>query len=376
MNDYAEGDAAVPADDLPADVRIDESEWALGDDEWPVSRRVLESFLTEHGPDRTDGVARRMQHARWELRELLLAKEEQAIPQSIAFTHQPSCCELHPGLCITKDAAIYDVAVLMASRMESFFTDDCLGSYFAVLDESIAEDPLCFIYFANRRGRRFGAQVTHVFFECESAGEQSFTFKEDDETGLFAFHTVWSLAKLALLKASSGKLFLSTAHHSDNWDDGKFALELEGTRVELGTYKPPQRKKQDEDLDKLDKKPARKPARKSGGIRYVRPQRETSGDAEASGDHVAPAADEHGAGDDDAANDADGYDDVDGDLDVDCLLAVIACQNNNTREQINNQEEKHTNNFTHTSNNTRQTIHNTTQRTAQDEQHRHTTTTA
>ncbi len=131
-NDYAKGGAAVPAAEMPADVTRGESEWALGDDEWPVSRRVLESFLTEHGPDRTDGVAKRMQHVRWQLRDLLLAKEEGAIPQSASFTHKSSCCELHPGLCITRDSAIFDIAVLMASHMESFFTDDGLGSFFGL----------------------------------------------------------------------------------------------------------------------------------------------------------------------------------------------------------------------------------------------------
>jgi hypothetical protein len=339
-------------------------EWALGDDEWPVSRRVLGGFLNEHGPENKDGVAARMQDARWKLRELLLAKEEEAIPQSATFTHKSSCCELHPGLCITRDSAIYDSAVHMAARMESFFTDDGLAGYFAVLDESIAEDPLCFVYFANRRGRRFGAQVTHVFIECESAGEQSFTFKEDDETGLFAFHTVWSLAKLALLKAPSGKLFLSVAQHTDSWGEGKFALELGATRVELGTYKPPQRRKQDGDLDKLDKKPARKPARKSGGIRYVRPQRETSGDAEAAGDRVAPAADEHGAGDADAAIDAD--DDVDGALDVDRLPSFSFHKEQHTTTNKQTTRETHKQHHTHTKEHkTNNTQHNTTYKTRQ-----------
>ncbi len=88
-------------------------EWDPGDADWPVSPQVLEAFIG----DNSSAVVRSTQE-RIDARAGLVVGSSVKIPDDIQMKIRISCCEAHPGLCFTDDAAIYQDALLCASNLE------------------------------------------------------------------------------------------------------------------------------------------------------------------------------------------------------------------------------------------------------------------
>ena len=51
---------------------INRGEWDIGDEDWPVSREVLLTFIASHSDANADGIAANMQNIRWDMRKQLL----------------------------------------------------------------------------------------------------------------------------------------------------------------------------------------------------------------------------------------------------------------------------------------------------------------
>ena len=56
--------------------------------------------------------------SRYELRKFLVQKDTGSIPDTSKMTHRLCCHEVHPGVCCTRDAAVFDDCLLMATSLE------------------------------------------------------------------------------------------------------------------------------------------------------------------------------------------------------------------------------------------------------------------
>ena len=145
-----------------------------------------------------------MQSLRWSSREHVVIKDRHCVQERDVFTHRFACAQKHPELCITKDAPIYDACMQVASLLESYFAAQHLRSFFRLRPPGAVDGaPGTFfgtdvvVYFSHKRSRRFHAQVTHVFVQCQYLTDGEFAFRQRDHF-LFEYLNQWTLAKLLL----------------------------------------------------------------------------------------------------------------------------------------------------------------------------------
>eukprot|EP00973_Karenia_brevis_P075166 10441589-Karenia_brevis.AAC.1 len=82
----------------------------------------------------------------------------QDIPDSRVFEHRLTCQELHPGLCATAHAAIYEDALALAKSLENVLDGDHLHKFIEVFHPGDEDAEPVRYYFARRRGRRLHHQ--------------------------------------------------------------------------------------------------------------------------------------------------------------------------------------------------------------------------
>ena len=147
--------------------------WDAGDESLPVSEPAL-NLLKESCPAAgSDGIANKMQRLRWDSRARLVMKDSSLIQESDVFPQRLSCWQKHPGLCLKKDAAIYEVVLQLAALLEAFFVESYLHQFFRILPAlhignaagshfRTSFDNDLVVCFTRKRRRRSHAQVTHV----------------------------------------------------------------------------------------------------------------------------------------------------------------------------------------------------------------------
>jgi hypothetical protein len=108
--------------------------------------------------------------SRWAHRGAVVTKDTGLI-QPNDYAHRYSCSQRHPGVCATRDAAIYADVLLLASNIERALVVDHTHRFFR-LSHPAREEPVV-LYFAHHRRRRPHAQQTHIFARC--------TLSEDDD---------------------------------------------------------------------------------------------------------------------------------------------------------------------------------------------------
>lgn len=102
-------------------------------------------------------------------------KDQGAILPSTRISCKASCDELHYGICITRDAAIYQRCLTIATKIEQFFTKGLCGQFHRVCgkDKKGCVVFLVFVYLAHVRMRSSGARISHVFCKAHLCGKVS-----------------------------------------------------------------------------------------------------------------------------------------------------------------------------------------------------------
>ncbi len=104
----------------------------------PSTQISSNSFCVWEGSNQ--GVAKAMPRIRWERRTGILVQDQDLIPPTAKFHAGLCCSQAHPGLCLTKDSAVYADALRLARNIERCFTAADLGS-FSSCSEGEAQDP-------------------------------------------------------------------------------------------------------------------------------------------------------------------------------------------------------------------------------------------
>ena len=110
--------------------------WDCGDQEWPLRPPLLQEFLQAHTSNRSMGVAglaNKALHARDAERCNLIVRDQNCIPDDKVYVHRLPCTELHPGLCASRDHAIYGKAILLAKNLETALDKSWLHKFFALV---------------------------------------------------------------------------------------------------------------------------------------------------------------------------------------------------------------------------------------------------
>ena len=182
----------------------------LGNHDFPVDPAHVEPALVAASSDTTPlvgvkgmahggGVWKRFYEKRSEVREACVVKNRDSLPTS-AITLPAACWQVHPGLCVTEDAAIYDKCLEVARHIERYFVGDLRHNYFCLIGSQADQAIPCYMqymYFAHSRARRRKTPVTHVFVKVARARNDVLTL-ETRGADLLAYQTSWSLAKAAL----------------------------------------------------------------------------------------------------------------------------------------------------------------------------------
>jgi hypothetical protein len=132
---------------------------------WPVAPTLVERFVQDRG------IASVAAASRWAHRGSVVTTDTGLIQQTDDYAHRYSCSQRHPGVCVTRDAAVYADVLSLASNIERALPVDCTHRFFR-LSHPASEEPLV-LYFAHHRRRRPHAQQTHIFARC--------TVSEDDD---------------------------------------------------------------------------------------------------------------------------------------------------------------------------------------------------
>lgn len=110
----------------------------MGDQEWPVRPDVLHEFLQKHPAHRSHGVpgiANKACAVRDAERGFLVVSD--VAKDDVVYVHRHPCVELHPGLCATRDRAIYDDALKLAKNLETTLDKRFLHRYFCVMGDDV-----------------------------------------------------------------------------------------------------------------------------------------------------------------------------------------------------------------------------------------------
>lgn len=259
------GGVVVEPSDLPQYFQA--PSWDAGDDEWPVSQAALEWLQASCSTSGADGIANKMQELRWERKDELLIDDDKMISDEVVFQHRYSCGQKHPGLCVTKDALIYESCLALASLLEASFVDDRLRKFFRIKAPPHVDPPPksdIVVFFSHKRTRRPHAQVTHVFVLCQLLGDGCFALGQRPPSYSFEYLNPWTLAKLIFSRLGTFDLneetyLVQPVQNTDNLKDmdGSFTLIEAGDAFSVARRAPrPCAPTSQLDSDKVKKTPA------------------------------------------------------------------------------------------------------------------------
>lgn len=113
-----------------------------GDQNWPVVPDVLQNFVHTHEAHRSHGfagIARKATAIREAARGSLVISGP---PDDQVYSHRHSCPQVHPGVCCTRDADVYEDVLKFAVNLERALDDRFLHRFFAVVDGENLQDHL------------------------------------------------------------------------------------------------------------------------------------------------------------------------------------------------------------------------------------------
>ena len=281
---------------MPSRVRrgLDDDMWDCGNDDWPVTTEVLDSFFKTSPKVRAvrGGVSVQARSARALSSTKLLIKDAMDIPRDTTFQVRLSCQQQHPGLCAHRDRAIYPSALQLARSMEKCLHKGLQYKFICVWepdnDAESAPFPKQYFYVASIRTRRLHKQVTHVLVRCQEGwGDDVGMTLELAQAVIdhkWAFITLWTLAR-EVLEAGVTSLRIGTFDYTDV--DGnessivpRFDPGNPSWAVWPDEFRPAPRPRQaneipDDPLDRLRKKKKKPP---TGGVKAGRGRRREEGE--------------------------------------------------------------------------------------------------
>ena len=125
---------------------------------------------------------------------------EDDVPRSRVYKLRLSCSQKHPGLCLSRDAAIYRKVIAVAKAVEKVLGHDDVGCYLELSGGDGSEVPDVYVMLASSRERRPFAQQCRIFARYEatvdtSGGPRILTACHRLNDPTFEFGFVWSLVK-------------------------------------------------------------------------------------------------------------------------------------------------------------------------------------
>ena len=165
-----------------------------GDERLPVSEDTVKDFA--YKDVLAEGLANKATLVRKEESESLIVRDDGAIPPSKRFCVDLCCLELHPGMCVSADRAIYDDTLKFARSIEN-----CLGPsllYQFILFKDAESDRGKVLYLARLRRRQPMAQITHVLARCQRDKDGSWQLKSGSSGSGWEFYTVWGFASTVM----------------------------------------------------------------------------------------------------------------------------------------------------------------------------------
>ena len=264
----------------------------LGTTRWPVNPHHIQHLLDSATGRVADsqlaqrpGVCRRfgcIQHA---VRQRGLVLERGGIPDA-ELVVPAACFQVHPGLCVTIDHAIYNVSLEIAKCIEKHFSKDLTGAWY-IFHSFAADGEIVFyeyLHFSHTRRRGRAVPTTHMF--ClghmhERTRTLGLTCR-DGEPQSFEWRNPWEIAKKVSVYHCTRLAAARVRLEHRRSVDGRF--EVAGDHDPLGIAddvevwpSPPVKAKPPidpdcMDVDRIAKREARKPAgKKPMGIRFVLP---------------------------------------------------------------------------------------------------------
>lgn len=293
----------TPEDDsgepMPSRIRrgLADDLWDCGNDDWPVTPLVIDSFLTtcpgvvtESNNAPCSGIRNKARTARAHGADKLLIRDCNDIPRSRRFQVRLSCQQQHPGLCAHRDRAIYPEALALARSMEKCLHIGLQHSYICVWEPDNDADstpfPKSFFYVASIRGRRLHKQVTHVLVRCKEGWEGDRMTLDLAQTIIahkWSFITLWTLAR-EVLSAGLRSLRLGTFDYEDvNGHESSiipvFAPGDPSWAVWPDVFKPAPKPRREHEIpdDPLDRRPQKTKKTHTGGVQAGRGRRREEG---------------------------------------------------------------------------------------------------
>ena len=83
------------------------------------------------------GVWKRFSSIRKDVERRSVVRDKKAIPSG-PICLLAACFQAHPGLCVAKDAAVYEASLLVATFIERHFTRGIRGDYFCIRGLDVA----------------------------------------------------------------------------------------------------------------------------------------------------------------------------------------------------------------------------------------------
>lgn len=187
-------------------------EQALGDENWPIHEHLIDECLRAHGGTRGSVGHKRQRGGvshgggivnkfRTSVRSHAMGKhvirERPIIPADLKIRLEAACWQVHPGLCIERDAGIYETAIKVAKMLEKHCTKERKYKYHllrATRDDRVVLEVIVFL--AHVRARRRKVPVTHAFLRIQRSGRDLQPGQRAPE--LFEWATSWDLARQVL----------------------------------------------------------------------------------------------------------------------------------------------------------------------------------
>ena len=166
-----------------------------------------------------------------------VVQDRQDIPADRTFLCRASCSELHPGLCASRDHAIYHECIAFAKNLESFLSREMLHTFIKLEDQS-AVDRVQFYYFCRKRARRMHAQCTHMLIRCVEHPDGTISLGQL-QLHEWWFVTVWGIARDVLQRGWEHIDVAIMEWHNEAGDNSCVELLSEGQRATLwpGEYR-------------------------------------------------------------------------------------------------------------------------------------------
>jgi hypothetical protein len=188
--------ALAPAEPTPP--IQDDACWP-GDAELPAKEQIVKdyAYASSMGSGRcAEGLANKAKSIRQENASRLVVFDDGGIPREKFFDIHLCCLEMHPGLCMSEDADVYQNSIMLARSLENCLHNSLLYKLILLKDADTNRGKMFFISRVRRRQTFY--QVTHVLAACERQSDGTWMLKSREDSLGWDFRTLWTVAKTIL----------------------------------------------------------------------------------------------------------------------------------------------------------------------------------